>query len=481
VSLFLWSSLITVTLAALSVGYALGGRWADRGPSYFRLSLVLAAAGVWLLLTPWLKAPLLGLLEPLGLRAAVLAAAAALFFVPLTLLGMVSPYAIRLRASSLDEVGRTAGNIYAVSTLASVVAALLTGFVLIPSLGVSRLLLLVGVLLLVGAGMALRAARRGGPALVVNVLLVAGGAILAGMAPGEHARPEAGLLDVRQSAYAELRVADWEGDRILFLDGGSHTVTMPEVWQPLLQYAVVLDVIKHLYDEPGTLCLVGLGGASVAKSFDQTGWQVDAVEIDSEVVSLARTYFGLEDEDARVFVEDGRRYFKNVDRKYDLVVLDAFGSGSIPFHLVTREAFALMRSRMTPGGILALNIESEGWYHILVRSLAATLRTSFAHVIALPIAEPENAFGNLILLASDRPLEFNEAVLGNPYDYLNDAYWHWVVVERNHAWANRFEPELRGAPVLTDDRNPVDLWSEGVNHKSRELFHQEPGWAGLAY
>jgi hypothetical protein len=136
---------------------------------------------------------------------------------------------------------------------------------------------------------------------------------------------------------------------------------------------------------------------------------------------------------------------------------------------------------MSPEGILAMNIECAGWYHILVRSLAATLRTSFAHVIAMPIAEPENAFGNMILLASDRPLDFNEDVLGNPYDYIDDPYWHWVVVERNHAWANRFEPELRGAPVLTDDRNPVDLWSEAANHKGRKLLHQERGWAGLAY
>jgi hypothetical protein len=113
------------------------------------------------------------------------------------------------------------------------------------------------------------------------------------MAPGS-ARPEAGLLEVRQSSYAELRVADWEGSRILFLDGGTHTVTRPDVWQSTMQYAVVLDVIKHLYEEPGAMCLVGLGGASVAKSFDQTGWQVDAVDIDrggvlARSISVSRT------------------------------------------------------------------------------------------------------------------------------------------------------------------------------------------------
>jgi hypothetical protein len=141
VSLFLWSALITVTLAALSAGYVLGGRWADKGATYARLSSLLAGAGAWLLLVPWIRSPLLSIAEPFGLRLAALVAALVLFFVPLMLLGMVSPYAIKLRASSLEEIGRSAGNLYAISTAASVAAALVTGFFLIPNVGVYRLTL----------------------------------------------------------------------------------------------------------------------------------------------------------------------------------------------------------------------------------------------------------------------------------------------------------------------------------------------------
>jgi hypothetical protein len=108
VSLFLWSALITVTLIALSIGYTIGGRWADKGAKLSRLCYLMIGAGIWLLLIPWFKQPLLFLAEPLGLRFAVLAAAFVLFAPPLTLLGMVSPYAIRVRALSLDEVGKTA-------------------------------------------------------------------------------------------------------------------------------------------------------------------------------------------------------------------------------------------------------------------------------------------------------------------------------------------------------------------------------------
>jgi spermidine synthase len=290
-----------------------------------------------------------------------------------------------------------------------------------------------------------------------------------------------GLLEVRQSPYSEIRVVDWEGMRMLVLDGGLHTITEPKIWRSGYQYVIVLDAVRNLFAEPGRLCLVGLGGGSVAKNYAHTGWDVDVVEIDPEIVGVARQHFGLTDDEARIFIMDGRRYFRTTPDTYDLVVLDAFGSSSIPFHLVTRESFAGIKTRLKPDGVLALNVEANGWNDTLVRSLAATLSTSFAHVIALPIAEPQSAFGNLIILASDRSLEMNEDLLGKPFDYLDDEYWHWAVVERNHAWANRFEPKRDGAPILTDDLNPVDLWSDEINRIARVDLHKSPGWGHLAY
>ena len=123
VSIFLWSALITVTLAALSTGYFIGGWWADRGVKFERLSLLLAGAGIWLFIVPLIKRPVLSLIEPLGLRLSVLLGATILLFLPLTLLGMISPYAIKLKTTHLNEIGRSAGNLYAISTLASVLSA----------------------------------------------------------------------------------------------------------------------------------------------------------------------------------------------------------------------------------------------------------------------------------------------------------------------------------------------------------------------
>ena len=477
VSIFLWSALISITLAALSVGYLVGGRWADRSPSPKRLGWVLLAAGVLVVALPWLKYPVLRLCEPLGLRTAVLVAATVLFGPPLTLLGVVSPYAIRLRTARVDEVGRNAGDIYAISTLASVASALLVGFVLVPEVGVFRLIVGIGGLLLIASAIAFAMGRTPRTAVVAALLAIAG--FLPMASPGQAM--SSGLLTVRQSPYAELRVWDWEGMRVLGIDGGTHTLAEKGTWRSLFPYAVVVDLVKHFYPEPGRMLLIGLGGGSVAKSFHHTGWTVDAVEIDPGVVELAYEFFGLEPADATVAVQDGREFLLSRDTAYDLIVMDAFGSSAIPFHLVTEEAFGLVKSRLTPDGVLAINIEQNGWDGKLSRSLAATLRRHFSEVSILPIAEPPTELGNLILLAANRPLEFSEEVLGRPRDFLDDPYLHWMVLQRNHAWDNRFEPAREDAIVLTDDRNPVELWAEEINLIARRKLHKDFEWADLAW
>jgi hypothetical protein len=169
------------------------------------------------------------------------------------------------------------------------------------------------------------------------------------------------------------------------------------------------------------------------------------------------------------------------EKQYDLVLLDAFGSSSIPFHLVTREAFGLIKQHMKPGAILAMNIEARTWHDILVHSLAATLHQHFTHVLALPIAEPPNTLGNLILLASDRPLAFDDTRLGDLFELLPFPYRHEVGVQQHHAWNSRFEPEIAGMPVLTDDKNPVDVWAEAINWQSRQLMHKNDPWKRVEY
>lgn len=210
----------------------------------------------------------------------------------------------------------------------------------------------------------------------------------------------------------------------------------------------------------------------MASHYARYGWKIDAVEIDPVVADLAYQYFGLKESDAHLFIQDGRQYLQNHPEKYDYIILDAFGSSSIPFHLVTKESFGLIASHLNPGGVLAINVGAMGWHDLIVRSLAATLKQQFKNVLALPTGEPPNALDNVIILAANRDLELVYE-LPPTEDRFSTTY------HKNHAWDNRFEPDTRNAPVLSDDLNPVDLWSERINLASRKNLHQYFGNRGL--
>jgi spermidine synthase len=472
VGLYLWSALIGVTLAALAVGYALGGRWADRGPTTQRLGLLLLAAGAWTMLIPWLRSPVLGALHSVDLRAAVLIAGTVLFFPPLVLMGMVSPYAIRLKAGSLQDVGRTAGNLYALSTCASVAAAIGTGFWLIPAMGVSRLTFLTGVLLLVTGAVPLLPGLRARKLPVVLLAMVFVMAVADRAAPRDNPAPARGLIAIEQSAYAEIRVIDWHDQRAMLIDGAPHSLVDLATGAPAFAYVDVIEIAKRYYDQPGRMLLVGLGAGTVAQVYSRDGWQVQSVEIDPVVTKMARAHFGLTDADGLVDHADGRRWLVDHDDVFDLIILDAYGSSSVPFHLTTTEAFALMKSRLRPGGVLAMNIEAVGWDDILVRSLAATVGKHFANVKLLPIVEPPSDLGNLVLLASDTSLELS-GELPSPPDRWSGDY------NRMHAWDNAFTVPAGRGQVLTDENNPVSVWSDHVNVAARGKVREWLSGSGL--
>jgi spermidine synthase len=473
VSLYLWSALIGVTLAALSAGYALGGRLADRGPRIGRFAGMIGLSGLWIIAIPWLRHPALAATETMGLRAAVLLTSIALFFPPLMLLGMVSPYAIRLKASNIDVVGRTAGNLYALSTIASVIAALATGFFLIPRMGVSTLTFSIGVLLLTTSLAGLALGRKASAVAALVIIPIIGVAAFR-TAPTQSADPASGLLAVCNSAYAEIRVVDENDRRFLLIDGASHTIVDQETFESAAPHINVLDIPQEFYERPGKLLLIGLGGGSVVKHYARDGWQVAAVEIDPSVTRIAEEYFGLLPAEATIYHQDGRRFLIDHDETYDLIIMDAFGSSSIPFHLVTKESFALVKSRLKPSGLMAINVESVGWHDIIVHSLAATLGTRFAHVCALPIAEPPDQLGNVILLASDRALEL-------PRELPVPEYRFSAEYDQIHAWDNRFTVDPAGVPVLTDDHNPIGIWAERINLVARKDIHEYFGAHGIEW
>lgn len=463
VSLYLWSALITITLAALSLGYALGGYIADRRPSPLGLSLVFLSSGIWLLIVPVFKNFILGSVEPLGLRLAVLTGGFILFFPPLMLLGMVSPYAIKLKTRSIQEVGRSAGNLFCISTIASVAAALFTGYYLIPSVGVSRLIFLISISLIITGLIAMLGRKR----LLLSALamIAAASTIHALHAQSNLMERHPELVKFKESPYGEISIVERGGSRFLLIDGAIHTEIDRKTYEPLSAYVDVIDIAKSFFLKPGEALLIGLGGGSIARRFHESGWKVDAVEIDPYVIETARSYFGFTGDQARVYTMDGRRFLNTCKKKYDIIILDAFGSSYIPFHLVTMEAFELATSRLRKGGILAVNVITLGWRSKVVLAISESIRRSLPNIAVLPIVEPPNSLGNVIIIASKRKLvPFEEPSI--PLTRFSAEY------NRFHAWENRFEPAPTPSLLLTDDLNPIDVWAEGINLANRKRLHK---------
>ena len=403
-STFVWGSIIGMFMAALATGYYLGGLLADKKPSFAVLSGIVTAAGVWTsILIPRFGPEISEKIAQsnLGPIAGPLLATFAIFYIPSFLMGMVSPYAVKLNASSLAALGGVAGRLYALSTFGSIVGTLLTTFVLIPVFFLSKVLMFLGLCLIVAAVVSfalfrsatggLSAAERTGVGVMALLALIC--AELWAVCPIEpYIYPGQRLMHYRDSAYHEILVTE---DVIhTEKDGG---VLMPvKMWTPnnrdlpngvrevrrwlkfneniesgiypyrnehlnAVNYTDLLHLPLMWVNDPKKILVVGAGGGVVpTQYFNWYGAKVDVCEIDPAVRDVAMQYFQVpKTPDIQFLIGDGRQTIKGLKEKYDIIFLDAYSSGGqIPFHLLTWEFLENVKSKLTDRGILVTNIIS---------------------------------------------------------------------------------------------------------------------------
>ena len=437
--LYVWTSLITVALIALAFGYWVGGTLADRHPSCAALAVVLVLAAAAVAVIPPVRLPVINWAWGFGLRGGSLVASAVLFFPSLFLLGMVSPFAVRLETASVASVGRSAGHLYAISTAGSVLGALLTGFYLIPTFRIPTVTMIVAVTLVAAALLVSlpKISRR----LAVMAILCAGGslALLRGSPqPGE-------LVEQRNSAGADLRVVDFEKVRVLLIDQVPQS-TINKDGRAVEQYiyfiaARLIMARPHARDA----AVIGLGGGGIVPLLEQEGMRVEGVDLSPDVIDLAKTRLGLKLPAAQLHAVDGRVYLHENPGRFDAVVLDVFNGDRAAFSVLTKEGLQAAKASLKAGGILALNtwgIDLEkGGPDKLGAALRNTLQEVFPHVLAIP------AVGNLLLFGSDEPITPQRgSVILQTFD--GPLTFAWLGIPPT-TW-----PE---APVLTDDWNPADM------------------------
>lgn len=453
-SVYVWGSIIGVFLAALSVGYAAGGRLADRHPSMGALGRVVVLTGLCqavLLLVGEGLAERVGALTG-GRPAGTLLAAGVLFGPPTVLLGMVSPFAVRLAARDLTHLGDTAGRLYALSTGGSLLGTLACTFLFIPYLDLGQIL---GLLLLLTALTALVALagelRAQVPAGVLAVALVAMAVpSLWGVSPARGK----GTVHRRITPYQTLQVRDSGGVRYLVSDNTVHAAVRLDDGSPALTYTQVVPAAFLLNPEIESVLALGLGAGNVGAYLRSAlpALSIDYVEIDPAVPEVARRFLSFEEgPDVRVHVRDARRFMAETNRRWDFILCDTYIGLSVPFHLTTREFFAVARERLTPGGVLAVNL-AAGVSHPFSRAIYRTLSESFASTYAFQAP----AVANVLVFATRENLQLSGE------DFLERAR----ALAREMPFAMPL-PEVAGrllevqlepgeVPLLTDDYAPVE-------------------------
>ena len=381
-STVVWANVIGLVLASLSVGYWLGGRLADRHPRTRVLGRIVLASAVLIAAVPFAAGPFLDVsvrgLDQVSAGAAIgsFFAVLALFAPPVTLLGMVAPFAVRLAIDDVREAGSVAGRLYALSTVGSLLGTFVSALIAIPTIGTQRTLLGAAVLVaLSGAGLL---GRRW---LVVAAAL---GALLA--VPPGAVRAEPGLIFEQESRYQFIHVTELHGVRRLYLNEG---LAVHSIWRPgsVLtggEWDTYLAVPSLLGRPLRRVAILGNAGGTTARALGvfYPDARVDGVELDPAVTAVGRRYFGLGDNPRlRVITADARPFLRRTRDRYDLIVVDAYRPPYVPFYLATREFFRLARSRLTPGGAIVLNVGAVPGDHRLADGVSGTLATEFPLVL----------------------------------------------------------------------------------------------------
>jgi spermidine synthase len=467
-SIFTISSVIGIVLAALGLGYYLGGLLADRKPSATWFFALIAAAGFAVLLLQFLNAILLpGIAYKLSLISGPLIVSLLMFFLPAMFLAMLSPFAITLLHAR--EAGRGVGNasglVFFWSTLGSIAGSLSTGFLLIPHWGIGSILAGVGSALVLLGGSGLLLTRKLPKILPLGVTLLGP---MCGIALGQIAAAQDrgvvfaadGLYErivIRDSPYrgrsARMLLQDRNVSGGLFLDDGSMA----------FDYTKYFDLYRLFTPELRTALAIGGGAYSVPGAIlrDSPHALVDVAEIDPSLHALARRYFALPD-DARLrnHVIDGRRFLHDTAERYDLIFSDAYRSFiSAPPQFATVEFFRLARSRLKEDGVLIANIYGSlaADSRAAIYSAIRTMRAAFAQVYVVATVGPESEeLQNFILVGH------NALNPGRRLDLRQAAAVEFAYPMLKGVAALELRPAdalLDAFAVLTDDYAPVEYYA----------------------
>jgi predicted membrane-bound spermidine synthase len=476
-SLFIWANVIGLILLYLTVGYYLGGRFADRHPRAPVLYTLTVIAALLIALIPLISRPILSwsqssfLTYSVGVFYGSLLAVILLFAIPVILLSCVSPFAIRLQVAQVGRSGTVAGQLYAISTAGSLAGTFLSALLLIPTIGTYRTLfvfaaalLLISVLCLVFSGgnpfggrPRVRSLLRPLSLLLLVPMLWSTLAIRGPIKPADGSNGGGTLIAERESAYNYIQVVRVDNEIQLILNEG---VGIHSIYDPAnlltggpwdyFSVAPLFNTPPFLPQQVRSVCVIGLGAGTIPRELTAAygPLAIDGVELDGEIVSLARQDFHMNEPNLHVIVQDGRYYLQTTQKTYDEIAIDAYQQPYVPFQLTTREFFQTVRSHLTPRGVAVINAGRTNHDFRLVEALARTMHAVFPAVYIIDTARFENS----IIIGTNAPTtQANFAV--NASSLSNSLL---QAVATSSIQTGNIREERARTVYFTDDQAPVE-------------------------
>ncbi|MEJ7838949.1 MAG: fused MFS/spermidine synthase [Thermomicrobiales bacterium] len=405
-STFIWANVIGLTLTFLAIGYWLGGKAADSYPRLWLLYSITSISALFVGLTPFLARPVLQISldafdnVEIGAFYGSLVGVLIILAVPVTLLGFVSPYAIRMLVPDVSHSGNTSGNIYAIGTVGSIAGSFLPVLILIPLVGTTRTFLILGLILLVPSVIALirlRAIAQASLSVAMAIMLAAVSAVV----DQTPIRPaERGVVIYETESEENYIQVVQDGDRVLLsLNDGHAWHSIYDPGTPLTGGPWDYFMVGPLFTPTSgaatidNALLIGLAGGTVSKQLT-LGYgpvPIDGVEIDGEIARVGREYFDMNEPNLNVLIDDGRYVLRTSTTSYDLIGVDAYRQPYIPFQLTTREFFQEIDDRLTPEGVAVMNVGRTETDFRLVDAIASTMNDVFASVFIIDLEFSDNS------------------------------------------------------------------------------------------
>ncbi len=464
-----WAAIIGLILIYLTVGYFLGGRWADRSPHPKTMYTILAWAAFTLGVVPYVADPVLRLAAnafdnlQIGILAGAFAGVVILFTVPVTLMGMISPFAIRLTMKDTGHAGNTAGTIYGISTIGSFIGTFLPTLVLIPTIGTTRTFLVFSLIMLLVAlvGLGLSSGRR---AVLPGLLMLVALALL-GLFGAGGIKQSNGQIFETESAYNYIQVLELNGTYYLRLNDGQgvHSEYNPQTLEyggPWQQFLVAPFFYSDRSPEDITrIAIVGLAAGTTARQAAAVfpNVTIDGFEIDPKIVQVGREFFDMNLSNLNVIIGDGRWGLAKSTQKYDLICVDAYRPPYIPPNLTTREFFQVAVDHLKPDGALAINVGRAPGDRRLINGLATTLGTLFSSIYVMDIP---NTF-NSIVYATLQPTSV-QGLQANLVALVVHPEANPLLADSMALTLANLQPAPQHTIVFTDDLSPIEWMTNNL-------------------